>query len=72
MLISVLKPTYALRNVRQLFYNEADDWIIRLEVGSYLKINGSNPIVFNIGKERTVSKGFVDRQTDRQAAISKC
>lgn len=27
--------------------------------------------MFNMGKERTVSKGFVDKQTDRQAILPK-
>lgn len=71
MLISIRKPENALPNIRQLFYNKADDWIVSLEVGSYLKINGSNPIMFNMGKERTVSKGFVDKQADRQAVLPK-
>lgn len=35
-------------------------------VGCYLKINSTNPIMFNVGKERPVSKGFVDRQIDKQ------
>lgn len=35
-------------------------------VGCYLEINSSNPIVFNVGRERPVSKSFVDRQIDKQ------
>lgn len=65
-LFSILKPNHALPTGRQLLYNKADDWIVRMIAGCYLRINSSNPIVLNLGQERPVSKGFVDRQIDKQ------
>lgn len=65
-LSSILKLNYALPNRRQLLYNKADDWIIRMIVGCYLKINSSNPVVLNMGQERPVLKGSVDRQIGKQ------